>query len=372
MAAKNLPKGFKFIKNNDDMIFRDVKEYFEEPNIYLKQINKIIVGKELLKKYEKRINGIDDEDKKEISKEISNINKLRKSRRNTARKSTIDNHIYFMTEGNEKRPSSVGIHYQYKTTKEILNQYKEGRKREIKEKEKGTNNLIPKNVMEKVKNQYINQEKQLKRLILESNNDEMFIGHLSKKCKIKRENLLFNTIENFRIKNQLINYIEYNKNLYEKFGNYCWYMNLRRPKIMNKSKGNFLNIGKVENNIWEPVVDLPDKKIEIIKKAEKSYEAKNNYENFFNEKYIKTYKNINKKIKKNRLAKLSDINNIIIKGKNIISFEKENFLKYENKNNIYRVFKDPREENLRYCKDCIYKTNYKMNSIKNNIEKIKK
>ena len=149
-------------------------------------------------------------------------------------------------------------------------------------------------------------------------------------------------------------------------------MNLRRPKIMNKSKGNFLNIGKVENNIWEPVVDLPDKKIEIIKKAEKSYEAKNNYENFFNEKYIKTYKNINKKIKKNRLAKLSDINNIIIKGKNIISFEKENFLKYENKNTIYRVFKDPREENLRYCKDCIYKTNYKMNSIKNNIEKIKK
>ena len=375
MESKKPLKGFKFIKNNDDMIIRDVKEYFEEPNIYLKQINRIIVGKELLKKYEKISNGINEENTKEIiNKEISRNNKNRKSKRYTVRKSTIDNnnHYYSMTEGNEKRPLSVGIHYQYNTTKEILNKYKEGKIREIKEIQKGTDNLIPKNVVEKVKNQYINQERQLKRLFLENNNGEMVVDRLSKKCKIKRENLLCNTIENFRIKNQLINYIEYNKNLYEKFGNYCWYMNLRRPKIMNKSKGNFLNIGKVEKNIWEPVVDLPDTKIEIIKKAEKSYDAKNNFEKFFNEKYIKTNIKINKKIKKNRLAKLSDINNMIIKGKNVISFEKENFLKYENKNHIYRVFKDPREKNLRYCDDCTYKTNYKFNTIKYNSEKNKK
>ena len=361
MEAKKT--SFKFIKNYDDMIIRDVKEYFEEPNIYLKQINRIIVGKELLKKYENRNNNINEENKKE-NKELSNKHKVNKTKRFSVRKSTIENHFYSMTEGNEKRPLSVGIHYQYKTTSEILNKYKEGRKREEEEKQKGTNNLIPKNVIEKVKKKYINQEKQLKRLLIETNNDKIISDYLSKKCKIKRDNLLCNTIENYRIKNQLMNYIESNKNLYEKFGNYCWYMNLRRPYNMKKSRGNFLNIGKVENNFWEPVVDFSDKNVEIIKKAGNHYESKNNFEKFFKEKYIKQNEKINKKIRKNRLVELSDINNIIIKGKNIISFEKENFLKYENKTHKYRVFKDPKEENSKYCNDCIYKIKYRYNTQK--------
>lgn len=47
----------------------------------------------------------------------------------------------------------------------------------------------------------------------------------------------------------------------------------------------------------------------------------------------------------------------------MISFEKENFLNYDEQLNItshkYRVFKDPREENLKYSKDFLYKFNYK-------------
>ena len=50
MEYKKPLKGFKFIKSNDDNIVRDIKEYFEEPKIYLKQINKIINGKDILKK----------------------------------------------------------------------------------------------------------------------------------------------------------------------------------------------------------------------------------------------------------------------------------------------------------------------------------
>ena len=64
MEYKKPLKGFKFIKSNDDNIVRDIKEYFEEPKIYLKQINKIIIGKDLLKKYENKINGINKENKK--------------------------------------------------------------------------------------------------------------------------------------------------------------------------------------------------------------------------------------------------------------------------------------------------------------------
>ena len=46
MEYKKPLKGFKFIKSNDDNIVRDIKEYFEEPKIYLKQIIiKLLSGK---------------------------------------------------------------------------------------------------------------------------------------------------------------------------------------------------------------------------------------------------------------------------------------------------------------------------------------
>ena len=103
----------------------------------------------------------------------------------------------------------------------------------------------------------------------------------------------------------------------------------------------------------------------IIKKVEKSYDAKNILEKFFKEKYIRPNIKINKKIKTNRIPKLNDINNIFIKGKNIITSEKDNFLKYENKTHKYRVFKDPIEANKNYCKSFIFKSNYKYNLKKN-------
>ena len=49
MEYAKYQKGFKFIKSNDDIIIRDIKEYFEEPKIYLKQNKRIIIGKSLLK-----------------------------------------------------------------------------------------------------------------------------------------------------------------------------------------------------------------------------------------------------------------------------------------------------------------------------------
>ena len=363
-------KGFKFIKNNDKMILRDIKEYFEDPNIYLKENKRFIIGKSLLKKYENKINNNKDEDKGKIeNEEISVINKDNKITHKPKRLSSINNVIngnhHYLTEGNNKRPLSVGIHYKFKTTKEILNTYEESKKREEKNKEKGTNFLIPKNVNKKVKNQFINQGKKLKLLSIENSNDIMFADYLTKKLKINKEKLLFNTIENHRIKNQYLDYIENNKNIYEKFGNFCWYMNLRRPNILIKSRCNYVNKGNIRSRIWEPIVDNRENNVEIIKITEKPYEEKNNFNKIFMERLLSKSQNKNVKNKnkyRSKIIELSDINDIIIKGKNVISLEKENFLKYKNNTDKYRVFKDPREENKRYCDDCTYKSNYIFNN----------
>ena len=359
MEYKKHQKGFKFVKNSDDIIIRDIKEYFEEPKIYLKQNKRIIVGKSFLKKLQNSIN-INEESKKQIFYDNKNNSNNNKSNNIENKENLLKR--YSITEINEKKTSSPlkkGIHYEYKTMKDILNSFKEGKKREEKEMKKGTDELIPKNIREKTKKLYLSQEKNLKKIMFEREKDEIFLNFLSKKCKTEKKNLLFNNTEYYRIKNQLNDYIENNKNLYEKFGNYCWYMDLRRPKLVKKARSNYVNIGIKGKTLWEPIVDFPDDNFEIIKKAEKPYET--NYEKFFIKNYLLKEQN-GKKFKKNkryRLINLNDINNIIIKGKNLVSFEKENFLKYDtNEKHAYKVFKDPMEENYKCSKNFVYKENY--------------
>ena len=152
MDNEKKQKGFKFIKNNDDIIIRNIKEYFEEPKIYLKQNNRIIVGKPFLKKLQIS-NIINEENKKEIAYSKKNTSSNNKSNNLINNKNALER--FSITEINEKKPLSEGIHYEYKTVKEILNSFKEGKKREEKEIKKGTENLIPKNIREKFKSQYL-------------------------------------------------------------------------------------------------------------------------------------------------------------------------------------------------------------------------
>ena len=186
--------------------------------------------------------------------------------------------------------------------------------------------------------------------------------------------MLYNNIEDFRIKRQLLDYLENKKNLSEKLGDHYWYVNLRRPSILTKPRGLYLNIGKEENQIWEPMVEFPMKNVEIIKKAETPHKKRNTFETFLKDQNLypnnlfnpnKKNLNVNKLTKKdkNKMPNLSEMNDMIIRGKNMISFEKDNFLNYDEKSNLtghkYRVFKDPREDNSKYNQDCLYKYNYK-------------
>ena len=503
-------KGFRFVKNHDEGIKRDVKDYFEDPELFLRKNNKIFIGKSYLKKKESNINNLmnntlkknsnnntkslkginintdigfnlstipnetlKNKNKEEIffknnskinalntiniSKELNynqtnnskvfkninenniNFNTNENNKQNYFNKRTIayniidkDKNIYCVTEGNNKRknkisklsekknkkfilknknkenenkensdnseikvlknkkiisspkannikrPQSVGIHYKFKTSKEIVDTYKEGKNRENKSKINGTDFFIPKEVEEKTKKNYMSQEKKLKENLIRNYMDKNISNYLSKRCHKKEENLLYNNIEDFRIKRQLLDYLENQKNLFEKLGNHFWYVDLRRPSFLKEPRGLFLNIGKEENQIWEPLVEFPMKNVEIIKKAETPHKEKCNFEKFLIEKNLypddlfnpnKKYLN-KKRIKKrdrNKMPDLNEMNDMVIRGKNMISFEKENFLNFDEKLNLsghkYRVFKDPREDNARYSKDCIYKFNYQYEGL---------
>lgn len=491
MIDNKSKKGIKFVKNKDEDILRDIKEYFQDPKIFLQKSNKIFIGKSSLrymdinykdftnstnkkmeqnnnlKKSLKGININTDVDlnlstiqnisKKlnsntiNISKELvnndtnnskifkntkndnnnnnnniivdinkqslfnqktnENINnekiknidennngkmnsykfskqlyknkrlflKSKEKRNKTNTKNTdikslkMKNNSGVTSSINSKRPMSVGIHYQFKTSQEIVKSYEIGKNREEESKMRGTNYFIPKEVEEKTKLDYLTQEKRLKQNSMQMSKDKNISNYLSKKCHKKEENLLYNNIEDFRIKKQLLEYIENKKDLSEKLGNHYWYVNLRRPDFIMRPRELYLNIGKAEHEIWEPVVEFPMKNVEIIKKAETPHKERN-FEKFLKNNNLypsilfnpnKKHVNVNKMKKKdiNKMPNLTEMNDMVIKGKNMISFEKENFLNHDEQLNLtshkYRVFKDPREENLKYSKDFLYKFNYK-------------
>ena len=272
---------------------------------------------------------------------------------------------------NTKRPLSVGIHYKYETSNEIIKTYTKGKSREEESKSKGTNNFMPNEVVDKIKIKYLTQEKKLKEKNVQNTKDKNISIYLSKRCNKKEENLLYNNIENFRIKKQLLDYLESKKNLSERLGNKLWYIYLRRPDFIKKARGLFVSTGKEEKQIWEPVVDFPMNNVEIIKKVETPLKENNNFEKFLKIKHLYPVNlfNYNKKnIKiKSRMPNLNEMNNMVIKGKNMILAEKENFLNYDDKLNLtghkYRVFKDPRESNLKYSQDCLYKLDYQYNGL---------
>ena len=277
---------------------------------------------------------------------------------------------------NIKRPLSVGIHYKYKTSNEIIKSYSMGKNREEESKKKGTNDLMPNEVVDKIKIKYLTQEKKLKENGIRCHNDKDISSYLSKKCNKKEDKLLYNNIEDYRIKKQLLDYLESKKNLSERLGDKLWYINLRRPDYLKSPRGVFVTIGKEEKQIWEPIVEFPLNNIEIIKKAETPHKDNINFEKFLKEKNLypinlfspnKNNKNNNNKKNKNKMPNLIDMNDMVIKGKNMILVEKDNFLNFNDKLNLtgrkYRVFKDPREFNLKYSKECLYKLDYQYEGL---------
>ena len=269
----------------------------------------------------------------------------------------------------EKRPLSVGIHYKYKTPQEIVETYIEGKEREKEGLIKGTDNFIPDNVTNGIKDRYITQEKNLTKQNLRDIQDKKISHYLATKIHNKEENLLYNNIDNYRIKQQLIQYLENNKTLTEKYGNNFWYVNLRRPEILKRYRDTYVNVGEADKEIWHTIMDVPDKNLEII------YSGKHNGEQINFEKFlrknricsplinIKNNKNNKNGKLKNDIPNLNNLDQIKVTGKNMISFEKDHFLSCKKEINgfnkrKFRVFRDPREDLEKNKKECLFELNY--------------
>ena len=162
------------------------------------------------------------------------------------------------------RPQSSHIHYELKSKDELLKIFSDSKEREIFSQKFGTNKLLPNCVNTKTLENYIYQEKILDLINKKKNKESKISKKLSKLCGKSEKNLLYNNIENYRLRRQMVEILEKEKPLNEKFGKHFWMISLRHPKHLEKIRINYINVGTDEKEIWKPLLEYPYEPVEII------------------------------------------------------------------------------------------------------------
>ena len=388
-------KAYIISKNVNPDEMREVIENFEDPSKYLSLDPRIVVGLLPFKSkkhplpnnltHQENITSnlinISNENRKEKEKEKENITSKEEYSDNNKRPQTSSeiiikkrlcktrpptttnkknivsssNNINFITNTNLNiRPLSSNIHYQLKSKDELYDIFNKSKLREKEFLSEGTNKLIPSTATENVKENYKYQEKLLKLQEKDRIKSAKISKKLSKSCQRKEKDLLFNKIEEHRLKKQMIEILDHEKPIYEKYGNNYWMFSLRRPKHLDYIRVNYINVGTPEREIWKPMLEYPYKPVEIIQNPKSLIE--NKFSNVINEDYFcNETKRLNFK-----LPDMKGINEMTVVGKNLMKEEFKNLNElYENvHNDKVRLFKDPFEEKKNYMNDLICKQKY--------------
>ena len=248
-----------------------------------------------------------------------------------------------------------GIHYQVKSLGDVLNIFKKYKYLEEENKSKGKslvfgNKNMSNEIIKEIGKNFSEQEKILYYQKKLRNDSAIFSKSLSRKIKRKENDLLYNKIEEFRLKRQLIDLMEKHKTAREIFGANYWVANLRRPKTHKDIRFVYSNTN--DNLAPDMIIDYADKDIEFINDPS----LKNN------KKYKYLLKNINifKKTHKFNYPNFEKMTEIdIIKGKNILEQEFNEFKENTNINNTqFKLYKDPKELKKKNVIDLTCKESY--------------
>lgn len=381
-------------KDADDLI--KVKDSFSDPNQYLKKQKKMVIGnysfKNKLKPSQKIISisssqtltvspiNYTQKNEQKLKKNFypksksftmnaeSNNNKTKDKPKLIRNFSCINNYscktrynnknsynTYMNNLENTNDRHEFGIHYQVKSLGDVFNIFKKYKYLEEENKSKGKslvfgNKKMSNEIIKEIGKNFSEQEKILYYQKKLRNDSAIFSKSLSRKIKRKENDLLYNKIEEFRLKRQLIDLMEKHKTAREIFGANYWVANLRRPKTHKDIRFVYSNTN--DNLSPDMIIDYADKDIEFINDPS----LKNN------KKYKYLLKNINifKKTHKFNYPNFEKMTEIdIIKGKNILEQEFNEFKENTNINNTqFKLYKDPKELKKKNVIDLTCKESY--------------
>ena len=388
IEKQKVKKKYIISKNMNTNYQRDIKEIFENPSKFLSLNPKMVIGilpninKNTKSNYKKsnslnQVNNTTEKEKetnyltsKDIkssetndkTKSISKMllkDRIRKTRIKTNKNISYIQKNFNLYENLINHSFSSGIHYQLKTKNELYDIFKKSKLREKEFLLKGTNELIPSSVTDDIKEDFEYQEKILKLQNRDKILNKIISKKLSKSCQRDEKDLLYNNIEEYRLKKQMIDVLDNEKPISEKYGNNYWMLNLRRPIHLDNIRINYINIGNSKREIWKSMVEFPYKPIEIIQNPKSL--ILNKFSHIIKQDYFNSEtKRLNFKI-----PNMSGINEIKVEGKNLIKEELKNLklLFNDSNNQKIRLYKDPIEENKNNMNDIICKEEYEKTNL---------
>ena len=390
----------KINKNDKEEIIRKNNILFEDPNTFLKLpyetnfeyiINKIPRGPQY--DYDDKLISYTLVGNPKYLKTNKYINLNSSRSRSTSKKASFSSKI---KEPNLSRANNINNYYNIisdKEIKEIFNNYKN----KIQEnKNKYKNDLIANDECSKVMKQHIDktlslQEKCLKKNEINVNKFKTMEEFIQQKMKLKEKTsrnnyirnnaqnnsmskdinisvgeLIMNSGEEYRLKNEALALIEKQNN--KKYTlpnvNQNWEMSLRRPKHLIGKRNELLNFGTQKYPVWS-IATEKNAQFEHISKPKKDYNYSsygtvissrtNSIQNLFNLE-LKRNKT-NDDIYKNYFKRNTACDTLEIQGQKLIDFEENLCRKLKGKKKILN-YKNNKEE----VKDMTICANYEYNN----------
>lgn len=284
---------------------------------------------------------------------IRNFSCLNRVNKHIKDKNYYNTYLNNLENTNEKHDR--GIHYQIKSLKDILNIYREYKNLEEENKSKRKsiilgNDKLPNDIIKEIGKNLLEQENVLNNQQKLKNDSVLLSKTLSKKIKRKEKDLLYNKIEEYRFKKQLIELIEKSKSVRDKFGANYWVADLRRPKTHSDIRFVYSNT----SNVISPdmMIDYADKDFEFV--SDPSMQNSSRY--FHLLKNLDVFKNV-QKFNASNLEQMKGIE--VIKGKNLLNQELNLVNNLKEKNiKQFKIYKDPIELKKKNVKELICKENY--------------
>ena len=386
-SYKHLKKQYIIKKYNDKSDLIKVKECFSNPNEFLKKQKKIKIGhiSSQFLNYKKSFNKLKSSSFSNslCLSPLNNIQKIEEKLKNNfypkskslilnsdIKNSTYDKTKYiknYSCKNNYNSKSNTylnllentdekydnNFHYKIKSMGNIIKIFKKYKYIEEKNKEKKTSfvfgdNRLPEEIKKEIGKNLSGQEKALLHQEKRKNISQIFSKNISNKINRKENDLLYNKLEIYRLKKQLVDLMEKSKSIREKFGDNYWVVSLRRPKISKEIRILYSNICNKFNLSPDLIIDNGDKDFEFI--SDPSLHNNKEYKDI-----LKTINNL-KKIYKFQIPDAENVLDIQVQGKNILHKELNDFK--DNSNDKFRLFKDPLELNQKNMKNITCKESF--------------
>jgi hypothetical protein len=257
----------------DNECLNKIGDYFSNPVGYLELSNNIIVGK-LIKGPR-----FDEKNKPIPFTYVGQKEQFIEDRKTERReRSSIlqPSHNSFFQRGNLRKQTrqtiKAPVNYEVVDDRKINAIFDEARKRVSSNTER-LNDFIDKN--EKIKSMTREKFYQQEKILFMNNDERCKTAELTTKVantlNKRDDELLMHRSDAFHTKKQIKDLIENGKESHEKWGNFHWMMDLKRPKILTRVRTAYINVVPGKNkDKFDVVQDYPKKPVELTQRPNTS------------------------------------------------------------------------------------------------------